>query len=69
MVSNDSSWPVGDPMRRQPTEPIKPLHLSVLRDLQRIVNLDSKIAHGALELGVAEQQLHHSEVLCSSVDQ
>ena len=56
-------------MRRQPTEPIKPLHLSLLRDLQRIVNLDSRIAHGALELGVAEQQLHHSEVLCSSVDQ
>jgi hypothetical protein len=63
------SWPVGDQMRRQPTEPIKPLHLGLLGDLQRIVNLDSEVAHRALQLGMAEQQLHHSEILCSSVDQ
>jgi hypothetical protein len=56
-------------MRRQPTEPIKPLHLGLLGDLQSIVNLDSEIAHRTLQLGVAEEQLHNSEILCSSVDQ
>jgi hypothetical protein len=49
MMPDDRSWPVGDHMRRQPTEPIKPLHLGLLGDLQRIVDLDSKIAHGALQ--------------------
>ena len=47
--------PVDDQMRRQPIESIKPLHLGLLGDLQRIVNLDSEIAQRALQLGVAEQ--------------
>jgi hypothetical protein len=50
-------------MRRQPTEPIKPLHLGLLGDFQRIINFDSEIAHRALQPGVAEEQLHNSEVL------
>jgi len=66
---NDSVLSVNDQMHRQPTEPIKPLHLGLLGDLQRIVNLDSELAHCALQLGVAEQQLHYPEILCSSVDQ
>jgi hypothetical protein len=44
-------------------------YTSVCSDLQRIVNLDAEVAHCALQLGMAEQELHHSEVLCSSVDQ
>ena len=66
---NAHSWPVGEEMRRQPAESIKSLHLGLLGDLQRIVNLNSEVAHRAFQLGVAEQQLHYPEILCSSVDQ
>ena len=66
---NDRSWPVGEQMRRQPAESIKSLNLGLLGDLQRIVNLNSEVAHRAFQLGVAEQQLHYPEILCSSVDQ
>jgi hypothetical protein len=34
--------------------------LDLLRDGERIVDLDPEIANGALQLGVAEQQLHSS---------
>ena len=63
------SWLVGEQMRRQPAESIKSLHLGLLGDLQRIVNLNSEVAHRAFQLGVAEQQLHYPKILCSSVDQ
>jgi hypothetical protein len=52
----DRSWPVGD----QPSpadESIEPLHLGLLGDLQRIVNLDSEVAHRTLLLGVAERAI------------
>jgi hypothetical protein len=41
-------------MCRQPTDSIKPLYFCLLGDLQRIVNLDSEVAHRALELAVSE---------------
>jgi hypothetical protein len=63
------SWPVGGQTSRQPAESLEPLHLGLFGDLQRIVNFDSEVAHRALQFGMAEQQLHHSEILCSSVDQ
>src|SRR5215472_4866182 len=36
--------------------------LDLLRDGERIVDLDPEIANGALQLGVAEEQLHGSQV-------
>jgi hypothetical protein len=42
------SWPVGDQMRRQLTEPIEPLHLCLLEDLQHIVDFDSKVTRDVL---------------------
>ena len=40
-----------------------------LSDLDRVVDLDAEIADGALDLGVAKQELNGSEVPGSSVDQ
>jgi hypothetical protein len=41
----------------------------LLGTFQRIVNFDSEVADCALKLDVAEEQLYHSQVLCSSIDQ
>jgi len=38
------------------------LHLGLLGDRQRIVNLDSKVSDGALKLAVAEQKLYRPQV-------
>jgi hypothetical protein len=32
------------------------------------INLDSKVSDGAFDLGVAEQELHHSQTACSPID-
>ena len=42
--------------------------LDLLRDGERIVDLDPEIANGALQLGVAEQQLHGSQVAGLSIN-
>jgi hypothetical protein len=33
------------------------LHLSLLRDLQRVVDLDSEVSDGALKFAMAEEKL------------
>ena len=38
------------------------LKFDLLGDAERIINLDAKITHGALQLRVAEQQLHCSQI-------
>ena len=45
------------------------LHLGLLGDLQRIVDLDSKLSDGALKLAVAKQKLYRPQVPGPSVDQ
>ena len=40
------------------------LHLGLLRDLERVVNLDSEISDSVLELRVPEQQLNRPEIPC-----
>ena len=49
--------------------PVWPLHLGLLGDLKCVVNVNSKIAYGAFELAMTEQQLHRSEVLGAAIDQ
>jgi len=36
------------------------LNLSLLGNLQCVVNLDAEVSNGALELGVAQEKLHRS---------
>jgi hypothetical protein len=38
---------------RPQSSPVR-LHLSLLCDLERVVDLDPEVSHGALKLGVAE---------------
>jgi hypothetical protein len=40
-----------------------------LRNLNGVVNLDAKVANGALDLGVAQEELHGPQVASSSVNQ
>lgn len=44
-------------------------NLSLLGHFQRIIDLDAKVAHGALQFGVAKKQLHGTQVFCAPVDQ
>ncbi len=39
------------------------LHLSLLRDLQRVVHLNSEVSDGALQLRVPEQELNGPKFL------
>ena len=41
----------------------------LLGDFKSVVDLDTQVPHGRLQLGVAEQKLHGSEVLGASIDQ
>jgi hypothetical protein len=41
----------------------------LLRGLKRVIDLDAKVAHRALELRMAEQQVRRARVLGSLVDQ
>lgn len=43
--------------------------LRLLRDFEGVIDLDAQISHGRFKLGVAELQLHGSEVLGASIDQ
>jgi hypothetical protein len=44
------------------------LHLSLFRDLKRVVDLDPEVSNGAFKFGVPEQQLNRPEILGSPVD-
>jgi len=41
---------------------LRPLHLRLLGHFERVVDLDSQVPHGALDLAVTEEQLHCSKV-------
>ena len=43
--------------------------VGLLRELQCIVDVDAQVAHRALDLRVAKQQLHGTQVACPPVDQ
>ena len=58
--------PMGPPAGRSLTKDRS--DLSLLRDLQGVVNLYAKISHCRFELGVAKKQLHSAQILCSLVD-
>ncbi len=45
------------------------LHLCLLRQLQGVLYLDAKVANRALELHVAQQQLHSAQILGPPIDQ
>ena len=45
------------------------LHLGLLGDLQRIVDLDPEVSDSAFKFGVPEQQLNRPEILRPPVDQ
>jgi hypothetical protein len=44
------------------------LHLSLLGDLQCIVNLDAEISEGAFEFGMAEEKLNGPEIPGPPID-
>lgn len=44
-------------------------NLCLLRHLQSVIDLDTQIPNSALQLRMAEQQLHCSQVLRSAIDQ
>lgn len=45
------------------------LDLGLLRDLERIVHFDAKVANRTLQLGMAKQQLNGPQILRAFVDQ
>jgi hypothetical protein len=65
----DRFWPVGVLTGRQPVESLRPLYFCLFGDLQCIVNLNSEVAHRALQFRVAQEQLHDAQVLGSPVNQ
>jgi hypothetical protein len=44
-------------------------HLDLFRYRQRIIHLDTEVSDGALDLGVAEQELYGSQITGSAVNQ
>jgi hypothetical protein len=44
-------------------------NLSLLGHLHSIIHLNTKVANGALQLGVAKKQLHCPKIFCPPVDQ
>jgi len=42
--------------------------LNLLRNQKGIVDIDTQIAHGTLDLGVTQQELDGPEITCSPVD-
>lgn len=49
--------------------PVNSSHLSLLGHLQRIVDFDAEVSDRALDLAVAKQELHGSQILGAPVDQ
>ncbi len=62
------SWPASDRGRR-PLPILLVSDFGLPRHVQGIINLNSEVSDGALELGMTEQQLNRSEILGSLVDQ
>jgi hypothetical protein len=62
-------WPVSDRRAWRSLTDSARLHFCLLCDLQRIVDLDAEIPHGAFELRVPKQELNRSEVSGPPVDQ
>jgi len=49
--------------------PSRQLDLGLLGNLERVVNLDAKVPHGAFQFRMAQEQLHGSQVPGSGIDQ
>ncbi len=49
--------------------PRAPLHFGLLRQLQGVLYLDAKVANRALELRVAQQELHSAQVFGPPINQ
>jgi hypothetical protein len=45
------------------------LHLSLFGDLQRVVDLDSEVSHGAFKFRMAEQELNGPKIPGATIDQ
>ena len=45
------------------------LDFGLLRDFQRVINLDSKVSDGAFQLAMPKQKLNRSQILRPLVDQ
>ncbi len=61
-------WPVSG-RHGWRSRPAARLHLGLLCDLQRIVNLDAEIPDGAFELCMSKQKLNNPKIPGSTVDQ
>lgn len=61
--------PPGRPTTRAAAGRPPALDLRLLGHLQRVVNLDPEVPHGALQLGMPKQQLNRAKVLRATVDQ
>lgn len=57
------NWPASE---RWPARGLS--HFGLLRHLKRVVNFDAEVANRALQLRVAQQQLHCAKVLGSAID-
>jgi hypothetical protein len=64
-----SCWPGKRPSGSAVATSPRRLHLSLLRDLQRVVDLDPEVSHCAFQLRVPKQQLNCSEIPRPPVDQ
>lgn len=60
---------IGPDCRLDGHSPVNSSHFSLLGHLQRIVDFDAEVSHGALDLAVAKQELHGSQILSAPVDQ
>src|SRR6516165_8011913 len=54
-------WDCGPGISQEPQTCTR-LKFDLLRDAERVINLDPEITHGALQLRVTKQQLHRSQV-------
>src|SRR6202522_307665 len=71
LVAGNSYHPCEGPVLagRRPALPTgaAPSHVSLLRHFKRVIHFNSEVPHGALKLGMAEQQLHGPQVLSPPV--
>ena len=59
MVSESGRTPPNEGANLQPAN--QRLDFGLLRDFQRVINLDSKVSDGALQLAVPEQKLTQAD--------
>ncbi len=62
-----SNWPGSDHRQRSPPAG-RVSDIRLLRHFQRVVDFNSKIPDGILQLGVTQQQLHRPQVFRPAVD-